>query len=170
MHPRVHGENPLAQGRSRRPAGASPCARGKRMIGRQVGVGGGCIPVCTGKTSACRAGASPHRVHPRVHGENDGRIDGEEVENGASPCARGKLCAPVGLAPLKGCIPVCTGKTCDNTAPRSGFLSLSQTGRTSISPHPYAFVGPIPCRRVLRNVSGSATRNMPARSMVTKVT
>ena len=110
-HPRVCGENAKLLHVPAAEIGSSPRVRGKR--GHRPGgrILPGLIPACAGKTELTGTPDTAERAHPRVCGENEGRLDTRLAIRGSSPRVRGKhkiACCP---ANVSGLIPACAGKT-----------------------------------------------------------
>ncbi len=96
----MHGED-ARNGHSLPPAdGSPPCARGRPVLPRSIGVVDRFTPVCTGKTTASAAGTPVASVHPRVHGEDERLVRVRRL--------------------LGRFTPVCTGKTSTSTKSTTG--------------------------------------------------
>ena len=110
-HPRVCGENPRASPACPRILGSSPRVRGKHDRSCQRPQGRGLIPACAGKTTVWQMGGAGRGAHPRVCGENKGRLPQMFSPMGSSPRVRGKLASCSVCASCGGLIPACAGKT-----------------------------------------------------------
>ena len=89
VHPRVHGELDHVVARARRRSGSSPRTRGTHP-GEQAGKDRRrFIPAYTGNSSTVEALCHHNTVHPRVHGELRGSVDGAVRRHGSSPRTRG---------------------------------------------------------------------------------
>ena len=117
-HPRVGGENrsrsvvPFAR------AGSSPRGRGKRHPPGGCMRQSGLIPAWAGKTSRFLVCEMGNTAHPRVGGENSGRLEIIYSSVGSSPRGRGKLILPCELRYTFGLIPAWAGKTQCKLRPR----------------------------------------------------
>ena len=69
-HPRVGGENSLAEVRRRTSRGSSPRGRGKHKTDRVRSHSSGLIPAWAGKTGLRAQAGTAQPAHPRVGGEN----------------------------------------------------------------------------------------------------
>ena len=91
-HPRVCGENPMADNVVPANLGSPPRVRGKRplclLTASQVRI----TPACAGKTSTVRAHTRRRRDHPRVCGENLVSPVELRTASGSPPRVRGKPC------------------------------------------------------------------------------
>ena len=108
-HPRVCGEQLSRATVANVHTGSSPRVRGAVAGGaaedRLVGI----IPACAGSSArACRAPRSSWD-HPRVCGEQRGRLAEEAHRKGSSPRVRGAGKSMVGAVSMFGIIPACAG-------------------------------------------------------------
>ena len=110
-HPRVCGENWNDPGSAFAFAGSSPRVRGKRIEDECKKRWGGLIPACAGKTPVWRRAEVSNGAHPRVCGENLGKMFFQIAASGSSPRVRGKLARHVYRPHTAGLIPACAGKT-----------------------------------------------------------
>ena len=85
------GENVDDPPRQNQGAGSSPRVRGKLEVGLGGGGGLGLIPACAGKTPTHLSYYGQYGVHPRVCGENLGKMFFQIAASGSSPRVRGKL-------------------------------------------------------------------------------
>ena len=86
-------------------AGSSPRGRGKLCWASGEVSSTGLIPAWAGKTQSresCAAGAT---AHPRVGGENTGKVMNGVTQRGSSPRGRGKHGGGRGLSRAVGLIP-----------------------------------------------------------------
>ena len=90
-HPRVGGENVVAETKNFSRAGSSPRGRGKRCRSQRGLVSQRLIPAWAGKTRSTPAPGTGSRAHPRVGGENYGVEIELSPGYGSSPRGRGKL-------------------------------------------------------------------------------
>ena len=112
-HPRVCGENPVAEVISAAGGGSSPRVRGKLELLRLDAAAVRLIPACAGKTWAVEPSRRNLRAHPRVCGENFSCDTRACVAAGSSPRVRGKQFGHLTDARLFGLIPACAGKTAE---------------------------------------------------------
>ena len=110
-HPRMRGENGLANMDKFSKSGSSPHARGKHLVWYFLGTRRGLIPACAGKTDTLGAFRARQWAHPRMRGENSSVPCGRGQAQGSSPHARGKLVALPAYDDARGLIPACAGKT-----------------------------------------------------------
>ena len=110
-HPRVCGENLLAQSATQLISGSSPRVRGKLRGVPCRFVENGLIPACAGKTrgNGCRARRA--WAHPRVCGENQIKRSDSPKTTGSSPRMRGKHRLIHAGEIRGGLIPAYAGKT-----------------------------------------------------------
>ena len=92
-------------------AGSSPRVRGKPTSPPGARNDPGLIPACAGKTRGRLGLRAAPPAHPRVCGENDGRVTQQVLEKGSSPRVRGKLHEDPRDPKGRGLIPACAGKT-----------------------------------------------------------
>ena len=69
-HPRMRGENASLFLKKNDHQGSSPHARGKPVGATNLGLCGGLIPACAGKTARNWGVFTPGGAHPRMRGEN----------------------------------------------------------------------------------------------------
>ena len=110
-HPRVCGENETLQHGDTRVSGSSPRVRGKPGLRAPRALRGGLIPACAGKTRARPQSRDGGTAHPRVCGENSGRLAVRRVLGGSSPRVRGKPTKDLITTQRLRLIPACAGKT-----------------------------------------------------------
>ena len=113
-HPRVCGENSVAQRSAACRKGSSPRVRGKRRITGLHDRRAGLIPACAGKTVGGFRPALLAGAHPRVCGENAAPQPAPGPIAGSSPRVRGKLEEVSGSFAVGGLIPACAGKTANH--------------------------------------------------------
>ena len=110
-HPRVCGENFARTPARESYSGSSPRVRGKHDRGGGEAQGLRLIPACAGKTGARPRKRGCWSAHPRVCGENGGRVLTHTTPIGSSPRVRGKRGpSPHPHHPHR-LIPACAGKT-----------------------------------------------------------
>ena len=110
-HPRVCGENPIAQSNGACKIGTSPRMRGKLNINSYGGDAMRNIPAYAGKTAILMLRLMLAKEHPRVCGENEARGLSTRNNSGTSPRMRGKLIEDVFLELRVRNIPAYAGKT-----------------------------------------------------------
>ena len=110
-HPRVCGENSARTPARESYSGSSPRVRGKHDRGGGEAQGLRLIPACAGKTGARPRKRGCWSAHPRVCGENGGRVLTHTTPIGSSPRVRGKLEPLEQVVCLHRLIPACAGKT-----------------------------------------------------------
>ena len=89
-HPRVCGENKSCSGLPHRRRGSPPRMRGKRRFGQYASRATRITPAYAGKTAARTARVGTCQDHPRVCGENAGKVNLSHVVDGSPPRMRGK--------------------------------------------------------------------------------
>ena len=110
-HPRVCGENNLRIRSLPSVIGSSPRVRGKRGTTRRAVTWAGLIPACAGKTPTTPCSQRSPRAHPRVCGENLGKMFFQIAASGSSPRVRGKPGESISAIARIRLIPACAGKT-----------------------------------------------------------
>ena len=110
-HPRVGGENSLADARACLFGGSSPRGRGKLLVSGGLFPPGGLIPAWAGKTMVDASAMYGPRAHPRVGGENPETRPDRSLGPGSSPRGRGKPVARALYALCPRLIPAWAGKT-----------------------------------------------------------
>ena len=92
-------------------AGRSPRVRGRRLNLHQLVRDQGTIPACAGKTANFARTARKRKDDPRVCGEDWLVVNQAPSGRGRSPRVRGRRHLFEVLAPARGTIPACAGKT-----------------------------------------------------------
>ena len=92
-------------------SGSSPRGRGKQVARETRVTGDGLIPAWAGKTLTVDAPMMQDEAHPRVGGENVGRLVLTRTQPGSSPRGRGKRVEAAGEPPVIRLIPAWAGKT-----------------------------------------------------------
>ena len=110
-HPRVCGENVIAEEAQVDAAGSSPRVRGKLPAHELNAAGQRLIPACAGKTAFTTSRWSSSRAHPRVCGENSRLARDIDIPLGSSPRVRGKRRTRSAWSASMRLIPACAGKT-----------------------------------------------------------
>ena len=110
-HPRVRGEHPPEESKSRSSTGSSPRARGAHLAVVVDGNGAGIIPACAGSTVGCLSSTARKRDHPRVRGEHNATASRVLAGSGSSPRARGAHPGGHSGSDRAGIIPACAGST-----------------------------------------------------------
>ena len=110
-HPRVCGENRIADELKAGAQGSPPRVRGKPSTPVSSPKPDGITPACAGKTKKRGLEVRVWRDHPRVCGENESMAYWESYEEGSPPRVRGKQGAHVKCGNRQGITPACAGKT-----------------------------------------------------------
>ena len=110
-HPRSRGENSRRLPPSSAACGSSPLTRGKQLVVKHGGEGGGLIPAHAGKTRCAGRSGTRSPAHPRSRGENGLKMLRLVTSSGSSPLTRGKrFSIGAGLRIVR-LIPAHAGKT-----------------------------------------------------------
>ena len=109
VHPRVCGEQSVAQGCQIVRAGSSPRVRGTVEIKPDYASPARFIPACAGNSAAI--GHDPRRepVHPRVCGEQVPAFTSPSTRAGSSPRVRGTVAKHIAKEDRSRFIPACAG-------------------------------------------------------------
>ncbi len=109
-HPRVCGEETVAQVEAGVTQGSPPRVRGREIQQKSQSQKRRITPACAGKSGITSHPKPPQRDHPRVCGEE--RLAGlaEIDEEGSPPRVRGRELPMINLAGLKRITPACAGK------------------------------------------------------------
>ena len=111
VHPRVCGEQPLAQASGMVVTGSSPRVRGTARFVRRFKVTPRFIPACAGNSTDRVLDLAAGSVHPRVCGEQLITVPGVRIPGGSSPRVRGTA-VRWGLAySARRFIPACAGNS-----------------------------------------------------------
>ena len=89
-HPRMRGEDPPAKGRTARPSGSPPHARGRLRHDGRPHAAFRITPACAGKTRMDMLRRDVQEDHPRMRGEDHYGGCGHGSETGSPPHARGR--------------------------------------------------------------------------------
>ena len=114
-HPRMRGEDSFSSCRGSLSAGSPPHARGRRKPTAPTMRAARITPACAGKTAATCSTPWCTGDHPRMRGEDTGRLRSERPLHGSPPHARGRRRADGHLRPAAGITPACAGKTVPDT-------------------------------------------------------
>ena len=110
-HPRVCGENVIAEEAQVDAAGSSPRVRGKLAPRTRHRHPTRLIPACAGKTQDEERLVGVDAAHPRVCGENSSSMVSVASVAGSSPRVRGKRLRRLARHSRGRLIPACAGKT-----------------------------------------------------------
>ena len=109
VHPRVRGEQGSQLAAAAHKAGSSPRARGTGLQGPPHFSVRRFIPACAGNRLRPASAGSGWPVHPRVRGEQIGKVKATKTQSGSSPRARGTGRYLAGQAKADRFIPACAG-------------------------------------------------------------
>ena len=116
--PRVRGEHAAALVRVRDQDGSAPRARGTRRVVEFVVVGDRVSPACAGNTPNGSGRCRNPPGQPRVRGEHDREIVGDDEVSGSAPRARGTQITTAATLSLKRVSPACAGNTGKTLTPQ----------------------------------------------------
>ena len=91
--------------------GSPPHARGRRRAPNTTSLRGRITPACAGKTTRIPDMVAIAQDHPRMRGEDRGRLWNEAMTVGSPPHARGRPVKDHGIRLSGGITPACAGKT-----------------------------------------------------------
>ena len=111
VHPRVCGEQSRPQRSWRLCRGSSPRVRGTEPLPDSRPLFVRFIPACAGNRAACLRPCGCRTVHPRVCGEQHGRLVGASLVVGSSPRVRGTAPAASSTQEPTRFIPACAGNS-----------------------------------------------------------
>ena len=114
-HPRMRGEDFLANVSTRPPPGSPPHARGRRRRSSRVPPSGRITPACAGKTLPGVSLRGSPKDHPRMRGEDTTEQAAEWRASGSPPHARGRPYYRTVPQKRAGITPACAGKTASST-------------------------------------------------------
>ena len=112
VHPRIRGEDTgffLMPGAS---SGSPPHTRGRSGQLRALQALGRFTPAYAGKMQALSMASIASRVHPRIRGEDNPRLDNFGNAPGSPPHTRGRLGMMMAGAAVLGFTPAYAGKIC----------------------------------------------------------
>ena len=115
-YPRVCGGTARSRLRTGPRPGLSPRVRGNRTWSAYALASFGTIPACAGEPSRSRATSTCGRDYPRVCGGTPGPAFGRPSEGGLSPRVRGNHEDPISGDEQQGTIPACAGEPRRTTA------------------------------------------------------
>ena len=110
-HPRIRGEHDLAVFLDHTRAGSSPHTRGAPDLLRDSGYEAGIIPAYAGSTMVVVSSTGRRRDHPRIRGEHDASLAGQDEQEGSSPHTRGARQRSAHAGDDHGIIPAYAGST-----------------------------------------------------------
>ena len=152
VHPRVCGEQDLAEALTQAADGSSPRVRGTVGDRGIRAVQHRFIPACAGNSPVGRWAAISRPVHPRVCGEQDELPAARAVMAGSSPRVRGTEAAPVLPEHRERFIPACAG----NRAAAARRHSTPAVHPRVCGEQPPVPVGRVPCAGSSPRVRGTA--------------
>ena len=110
-HPRVRGDDPDVIRVEDVISGSPPRARGRPRRGRELELDVRLTPACAGTTQSTPPRRASSQAHPRVRGDDSGRICSSAVARGSPPRARGRPPDPPTSLRPGGLTPACAGTT-----------------------------------------------------------